>query len=319
MGIRTGGQREDRVTGAIEAQTSKVPSSGCMKMKNTKVNRRAFVKGAGIATLGVTGASWLGGKMGILEPLPGAKSLGLTPAEVQAAEITDVDILNFALNLEYLEAEFYTVATTGRTIDETGIATGGTGNPGPTTGGKQVSFEADGQQTESSGKLRAIAEELAFDEQQHVKLLRSALGSAAVAKPAINLDALGIGFDNFKQFLTLARAFEDVGVSAYGGAAPLISDKTILATAARIALTEALHSGNIRLLVAENNVAVPPVDTLDVLPPPAGKQYFEVDKNALAIVRVPSQVLHIVYGKWEQGVSSGGFFPMGLNGTITTG
>jgi hypothetical protein len=39
----------------------------------------------------------------------------------------------------------------------------------------------------------------------------------------------------------------------------------------------------------------------------------------LAIVRVPSQVLHIVYYKWEQGVSLGGFFPMGLNGTITTG
>jgi hypothetical protein len=57
-----------------------------MKMKNTKVNRRVFVKGAGIkkgagiASLGVIGASWLGSKMGILEALPGAKSLGLTPA-----------------------------------------------------------------------------------------------------------------------------------------------------------------------------------------------------------------------------------------------
>jgi hypothetical protein len=295
------------------------PRDVCMKMKNTNVNRREFAKIAGIASLGVAGGSWLGGKMGILEALPVTKSLGLRPAAVQAAEITDVDILNFALNLEYLEAEFYTVATTGRTIDQTGIATSGAGNPGATTGGKQVSFEADGQQAESSGKLRAVAEELAFDEQQHVNLLRSALGSAAVAKPAINLDALGIGFDNFKQFLALARAFEDVGVSAYGGAAPLISDKTILATAARIALTEALHAGNIRLLVAENNIQAPDVDKLDVLPPPAGKKFFTVDDSALAIVRVPSQVLHIVYGKWEQGVSSGGFFPIGLNGTITTG
>lgn len=176
-----------------------------MKMNNTNTNRRAFVKTAGIAGLGVAGASWLGGKMGMLEAVPGAKSHGLTPATVQAAGITDVDILNFALSLEYLEAEFYTIATTGRTIEETGIATGGAGNPGPTTGGKQVSFEADGQQAESSGKLRAVAEELAFDEQQHVKLLRSALGSAAVAKPAINLDALSVGFDNFKQFLALAR------------------------------------------------------------------------------------------------------------------
>jgi hypothetical protein len=293
-----------------------------MKMKNTNVNRRAFVKTAGIASLGVAGGSWLGGKMGILEALPGAKSLGLASSAVHAwdsPQITDIDILNFALNLEYLEAEFYTVATTGRTIDQAGIATTGTGSPGATTGGKQVSFEADGQNMESSGMLRAVAEELAFDEQQHVQLLRSALGSAAVAKPAINLDALGLGFDNFKQFLTLARAFEDVGVSAYGGAAPLISSKAILATAARIALTEALHAGNIRLLVAENKIPVPTVDRLDVLPPPAGKQYFTVDQHALAIARVPSQVLHILYGKWETGISRGGFFPMGLNGTITTG
>ena len=287
-----------------------------------RVDRRAFVKNAGIVGVGIGGASWLGSKLGVLDALPGAKSLGLASAAVHAwntPQITDTDILNFALNLEYLEAEFYTVATTGRTIEQTGIATSGTGTPGPTTGGKQVSFEADGQQTETSGKLRAVAEELAFDEQHHVQLLRTALGSAAVAKPAINLDALGIGFDNFKQFLALARAFEDVGVSAYGGAAPLISDKTILATAARIALTEALHSGNIRLLVAENNIQAPDVDKLDVLPPPAGTKFFTVDDNALAIVRVPSQVLHIVYDKWEQGVSRGGFFPMGLNGAITTG
>ena len=88
-----------------------------------------------------------------------------------------------------------------------------------------------------------------YDEQTHVKLLRSALGADAVAKPAINLDALGIGFGNVKEVLTLARAFEDTGVSAYGGAAPLITSKEILATAARIALTEALHSGCRRQLV----------------------------------------------------------------------
>lgn len=291
-------------------------------MQESGIDRRAFVKKVGLASVGIAGSSVLAGKLGALEHFPGAKALGLTSPAVLAADapaITDSDILNFALNLEYLEAEFYTVATTGRTIEQTGIAVGGKGSSGPTTGGNQVSFEADGQIMESTGMLRAVAEELAFDEQQHVALLRSALGSAAVAKPAINLDALGVGFANFKQFLTLARAFEDVGISAYGGAAPLISSKTILATAARIALTEALHAGNIRLLVAENKVPVPTVDILDVLPPPAGKQYFTVDQHALAIARVPSEVLHILYGKWENGISRGGFFPMGLNGTITTG
>src|ERR1700730_4619568 len=120
---------------------SEKPTTGPLQKR---LNRRAFVKSAGIVGVGIGGASWLGSKLGMLDALPGAKSLGLGPSAVQAAAITDVDILNFALNLEYLEAEFYTVATTGRTIEETGIATGGTGHSGPTTGGKQVTFEADG-------------------------------------------------------------------------------------------------------------------------------------------------------------------------------
>lgn len=293
-------------------------------MPKPDVDRRAFVRTLGLAGAGIAGSSLFAGRLGVLERIPGAKALGLVSLEAHADDasaITDVDILNFALNLEYLEAEFYTVATTGRTIEQTGIAVDGTGNSGPTTGGNQVSFEANGSVMETTGMLRAVAEELAYDEQQHVLLLRSALGSAAIAKPAINLDALGVGFANFQQFLAVARVFEDVGVSAYGGAAPLISDKSILATAARIALTEALHAGNIRLLVSENKIkdASSPVDTLDLAPPPADKNYFTVDSKALAIVRVPSQVLHIVYHSWTAGVSSGGFFPLGLNGTITAG
>lgn len=286
------------------------------------VGRRSFVKNVGLASAGIAGASVLAGKLGALEHLPGARSLGLIPATVHAwdtPEITDADILNFALNLEYLEAEFYTVATTGMTLEQSGMAVDGVGNSGPTTGGNMVSFEVDGQLMESSGMLRAVAEQLAYDEQQHVLLLRSALGSAAIAKPAINLDALGFGFGEFYSFLYMARVLEDTGVSAYGGAAPLITSKEYLATAAQIALTEALHSGNIRLLVAENKVPIDQVDTLDVPPPPSGKNYFTVNSQALAVVRVPSQILHIVYHSWKAGVSSGGFFPLGLNGTITTG
>jgi len=287
------------------------------------VDRRSFVRGVGLAGLGAAGATLLAGKVGLLDTVPGAKSLGLGSPEAMAATITDTDILNFALNLEYLEAEFYVVAYTGMTLEQSGIPVdGAVGKPGPTTGGQKVRFEPnDGDHDaddEKTGRLRRIAEEVAYDEVQHVLLLRSALGSAAIAKPAINLDALGIGFRNFRQFLQLARAFEDVGVSAYGGAAPLITSKQILATAARIALTEALHSANFRLLVAENDVQTTPVDNLDILPPPSGQQYFEVDKQALAIVRTTSQVLAIVYGNSAPGTSSGGFFPNGVNGTIAT-
>ncbi len=278
------------------------------------VDRRSFVKGAGFAGLGLAGATLLAGRVGLME----------TSAYAQSAPsaISDTDILNFALNLEYLEAEFYTVATTGRTIKESGIGVDGVGRPGPTTGGQRVHLERnDGDRDaddEKTGMLRKVAEEVTYDEQQHVMLLRGALGSAAIAKPAIDLDALGIGFRNFRQFLQLARAFEDVGVSAYGGAAPLLTSKQILATAARIALTEALHSGNFRLLVAENNVQTTPVDSLDILPPPSGTQYFEVNQQALAIVRTTGQVLAIVYGNSAPGTQSGGFFPFGVNGTINT-
>ena len=155
-----------------------------------------------------------------------------------------------------------------------------------------------------------MVEEITFDEHQHVMLLRSALGSAAIAKPAINLDALNTGFEGFLHFIALARAFEDVGVSAYGGAAPLITSKDILATAARIALTEAQHAGSLRTLAAANkDPYLTPVDSQDILPPPTGEQYFTVNGQALSIVRTSGQVLAIVYHNTTSGASAGGILP----------
>ena len=60
------------------------------------------------------------------------------------------------------------------------------------------------------------------------------------------------------------------------------------------------------------------VDSKDILPPPKGKQFFNVDKEALTIVRTPSEVLAIVYGNSSTGTTEGGFFPDEVNGTITT-
>jgi hypothetical protein len=293
---------------------------------NTPVNklgRRSFVKSAGLTGMGLASVAFGGAKLGMLDNMPGAKAFGLNSSSVHAAADINVEVANFALNLEYLEAEFYTVATTGKRLADIGIGTDGVGERGPTTGGKRVHFEREDDDwnwgdDEVSGRLHAIAKEIAYDEQQHVILLRSLLGDAAIAKPAIDLDALGIGFDNFKQFLQLARAFEDTGVSAYGGAAPLLTDPAILGYAVRIGLTEALHSSNLRLLIAENHVKTSALDSLDILPPPSGQQYFEVDKQALAVVRNTSQVLSIAYGNSAPGTSKGGFFPNGFNGAITT-
>ena len=276
--------------------------------------RRSLLKGAGLAGLGFASAGLLAGRLGMIDKITAAIP-GLKPASVHAQSVDDADILNFALNLEYLEAEFYTVATTGKTIREIGIGVNGVGNSGPTTGGARVALELGSVFPQ---RLHNVALEIAYDEQQHVKLLRSALGSYAVAKPAINLDALGIGFANFRQFLKLSRAFEDTGVSAYAGAAPLISSKAYLGVAAQILATEAYHSGNVRLMISENDVETTKTDSEDVLPPPSGRQYFTTDSNGLALTRTTGQVLAIVYGNSTTGTTAGGFFPDGVNGLINT-
>ena len=142
------------------------------------------------------------------------------------------------------------------------------------------------------------------------------LGSdAPIAKPPINLNALGFGFGSQNDFLKLANIFEGIGVTAYGGAAPLISNKTVLGYAARILAVEALHTGNIRLLIAQNNIATTQLDGADILPPPSGVQFFPTDANSLSEIRTPGQVLYLAYG--AAGASSGGFFPSGVNGNPT--
>lgn len=249
------------------------------------LDRRKFVTRAGVAGLGVAAMTMMGGSLGRLEA---------------ATTVTDADILNFALNLEYLEAEFYLMATWGTTLQKLGVIKG-SDTTGPTTGGQMVHSE----------QFAYVASALRTDEVAHVKLLRNALGSAAVKKPAINLDALGYGFANFHEFLKLGRQFEDVGVSAYAGAAPAISNKTYLLTAAEIMATEAQHSGAFRLACIWFGVKSPAVDSLDV--PPTQSKPFDVDANALSIPRTTSQVLKIVYGG---GSHSGGFYPEGMNGNI---
>src|SRR5581483_1722493 len=127
-------------------------------------------------------------------------------------------------------------------------------------------------------------------------------------KPTINLDALGYGFDSVDDFLKLGRQFEDVGVSAYLGAAPLIKSSTYLSAAGAILATEAQHSGSVRLECILNGVSSPAVDSLDI--PPTQSAPYDVDKNALSIPRTTAQVLNIVYGG---GKCSGGFYPDGMN------
>src|SRR6516165_9980176 len=156
-------------------------------------------------------------------------------------KLEEVDILNFALNLEYLEAEFYTYATTGKSITSFGVGTKGTSNGdnpangGTTKGGAKVTFSKD------ESILHDIATQIGADERAHVVLLRGALGSSAVAMPNIDLSALGFGFGNQNEFLLAARILEDIGVTAYSGAAGMLKTPDII-TAACLLGAEAEHA-----------------------------------------------------------------------------
>ena len=263
-------------------------------------NRRSLLKKIGIA----------GATMGAAMVTGGIK------LKADPSSPTPVDILQFALNLEYLEAEFYTTATMGKTIDELNIGISGSGKSGPTTGWRQVSFSNN---TVFTG---TIANQIGNDERDHVTLLRTALQNAGVepiAKPPVNLGALGIGFANEAQFLTLARVFEDIGVTAYGGAAqlPSFASSPYLGTAARILATEAEHAANIRLQVARVAIATSKLDSVDIIPPPSGTYFFSVDPTTgLTAVRTPGHVLYLAYN--AANATSGGFFPDGVNGNLHT-
>lgn len=240
-----------------------------------------------------------------------------TQLPVSAQAPSAADVVQFALNLEYLEAEFYSIAVTGLTLEQRGVPVNGTGNAGPTTTSfGKVNFGNNLVLTFGS------AEDIADDEVAHVMILRTALannGVPPIAKPAINLDALaaaGASLANQQTFLVLARAFEDIGVSAYGGGAAFLAGSPYLTAAARILAVEGEHTGNIRLQIARLGIPISPLDGADIVPPPSGSNFFSTNKtNGLTAIRTPGQVLYLAYGMMAN-VTAGGFFPNGVNGAL---
>ncbi|MDQ3590245.1 MAG: ferritin-like domain-containing protein [Actinomycetota bacterium] len=146
----------------------------------------------------------------------------------------DVDIANFALTLEYLEAEFYSLAL------EAGVL---------------------------SGDALGVVENLAGHEQQHVDAIVGLLegaGASPVEKPEFVFPA-GT-FSSQGAILELAATFEPVGVGAYLGAAPMIQSPEILAAAGSIAGVEGEHVVAVNWLlgvVPYANEALPAAMTQD--------------------------------------------------------
>ena len=297
------------------------------------VSRRTFLAGAG-ASAGTAAVATLAAGCG-----SSSTTTAVTTSTVPASTVTDENILNFALNLEYLEASYYLLGVTGA-----GLPAADTGaSPGTVTGGAQVTF--------ATPALAAYAKEIANDELLHVQFLRSALGAAAVSMPAIDFTdafnaaaaAAGIGptfnpFADEASFLLGAFVFEDVGVTAYHGAATLITEKAYLAAAAGIMATEAYHAAEIRTILTylgdpyltyagqisalrgAASASAASSSTLATMAEvaPSGGHIVAADANSIAFDRTTNQVLHIVYLDATAGaVSKGGFFPNGLNGAIT--
>jgi hypothetical protein len=273
----------------------------------------------------------------------GLAGLRLLTGTARAASGAGLDaaILQFALNLEYLEAEFYLYATTGH-----GLAAGditGSDTQGTTT------VKANPKVPFKDARIRQYANELASDETKHVEFLRSALtavGVQPVARPALDLQnsfntaaaAAGIAtpfdpFENDTNFLLGSFIFEDVGVTAYHGGAGLLTNKDIVTAAAGILGTEAYHAANIRAAIL--NAGDPAIglaqkisnlrDMLDgsgdmdqgvtTNGMASGAANIALtDQNALVYARTTRQVLNIVYGAVN--AHSGLFFPNGMNGSI---
>lgn len=272
----------------------------------------------------------------------------------------DATIFNFALNLEYLEAAFY-LAAVGR-LGELDAVGGSSAKVTLPAAFRANAFNGVG--VPMSETIRAYATETANDEKAHVAIIRKVLGAAAVNQPQLDLagafQAAGnaasggaiTGFDPFANelfYLHGAFIFEDVGVSAYKGAARLLVDDSAggnLENAAGILAVEAYHAGSIRtILYARRNEAVTPslnvgqvvqaisnlrddVDGRDAADKaisrdqgittdglPAGTANIVLaDENSIAYSRTPRQVANIVFLSGDSTLTQGGFFPMGLSG-----
>jgi hypothetical protein len=152
------------------------------------------------------------------------KAYGATPA-------TPVNtVLNFALQLEYLESYFY--------------------NQGMASAGLIAATDA------------SVFATIQADENEHVAFLKSVLGSAAIPMPSIDLTGKGT-FPNvltdYNTFMAVANVFEDTGVRAYKGqASNLIGNQTVLTAALSIHAVEARHASAIRQIRASHGVNITP-------------------------------------------------------------
>jgi hypothetical protein len=154
------------------------------------------------------------GLLGVTLGAVGAIVFGKTSVAEAAADLpaSDVDILNYALVLEYLQASFYTEAERSGAL---------------------------------SGATARAARVVGATERAHVNAFRHLLGSRAVARPTFDFQGVT---EQQRPFLKTAVALEDLAVEAYKGQAPKVRSNAVLAAAVGIHSVEARHAAWMREL-----------------------------------------------------------------------
>jgi rubrerythrin len=177
---------------------------------NTNQNQSSEL--AGVEVHGITRSSFILKGALAAGAVYGAGAVGPFVSGALGAT-SDVEILNFALTLEYLETDFYT---------------------------------AKAKAVHLSGEAKMVAQAFGEEEAAHVAALHKAI-TAAGGKP-VKKPTFAFPVSNQQSFLKLAYTLENTGVGAYNGAAPSISNKELLAAAGSIVQVEARHAATIALL-----------------------------------------------------------------------
>ncbi|RSV32428.1 ferritin-like domain-containing protein [Sphingomonas sp. ABOLH] len=317
-----------------------------------RADRRDFLRSAGSVSAVVAGASLLaacGGNNSNPAPTPTPTPTATTsPTPTPSSTpLTDADVLNFALNLAYLEAQYFSVVTTGAGLSADLLT--GAGTAGAASGGRQRVF--------ADPVLGQFAREIAADTRAQVALLRRTIGTPVIAQPAIDLGVTATSaFSNLartaglitgtaatydvyatdEQVMLGAFVFADVAVTAYRGITAGVTGAAFIDAIAGMVSAKAYHAGLIRAALYRKGIATPAIldatealskarDDLEgandtdqgVKPVNNASNIVPTDGSALTFSRLPAQVLNIHY-LTRASVSAGGFFPAGVNGALKT-